>query len=267
MRLLRELWSKPFDEYEDKNIRLLALICGIVIHIGVVALVVLIALKSAPLPEIPPKNTLGGGSSGGGGGNDKDVQVYFGPSYGDEDTTTDTDIRPTKIHIIKIHVVSGALEGIPVIAQETKNQRLAKLKKPQGTSLAEDAPRVKRHGRGPGSGGGEGGGGGGGIGKGHGYSIDWGGSGTRRVISGRIPTYPKGTDKEMAVTLEFTVLPDGTVLKVVPLLRGDEILEHEAISALETWRFDPLPAETDQKIQNGKITFNFKLEHPVGRLQ
>lgn len=99
-----------------------------------------------------------------------------------------------------------------------------------------------------------------GAGKTTGYSIEWSGVGFRKLLSGRMPVYPEGTDKEMPVALQFTVLPDGTVTGIVPLRRSDETLEREAIAALRTWRFDPLPAQYDQVPQSGKITFVFKLE-------
>jgi TonB family protein len=101
-----------------------------------------------------------------------------------------------------------------------------------------------------------------GAGKSTGYSIEWSGVGSRRLLSGRMPRYPEGTDKEMPVLLQFTVLPDGSVTGVIPLKRSDELLEREAISALRTWRFDALDPRYEQVPQNGKITFNFVLEGP-----
>jgi TonB family protein len=84
--------------------------------------------------------------------------------------------------------------------------------------------------------------------------------GSRRLLSGRVPKYPDGTDKEMPVLLQFIVLPDGSVSSIIPLRKSDELLEREAISALRTWRFDPLPVQFEQIPQTGKITFQFKLE-------
>lgn len=99
-----------------------------------------------------------------------------------------------------------------------------------------------------------------GSGKTTGYSIEWSGVGSRKLLSGRMPRYPDGTDKEMPVLLQFAVLPDGSVTGIIPLRRSDELLEREAISALRTWRFDPLPAQYQQNPQIGKVTFNFVLE-------
>jgi TonB family protein len=136
-----------------------------------------------------------------------------------------------------------------------------KKKQKRQVIIAENLPtRWIRRGTGPGSGGGAGGGAGGGIGRGQGYSIDWGGTGSRRLLSGRLPRYPEGSDKQMLVTLQFSVLPDGSVEAIIPTRKTDELLEGAAIAALRTWRFDPLPAQVEQKPQSGKVTFNFKLE-------
>lgn len=99
-----------------------------------------------------------------------------------------------------------------------------------------------------------------GSGRSTGYSIEWSGVGSRKLLSGRMPRYPDGTDKQMAVLLQFTVLPDGSVIGIIPLRRSDELLEREAIAALRTWRFDPLPTQYEQGPQTGKVTFNFVLQ-------
>ena len=134
-----------------------------------------------------------------------------------------------------------------------------KKKKKQQMIIADNLPtRWVRRGTGPGSGGGAGGGSGGGIGKSSGYSIDWGGTGGRRLLSGRLPLYPEGTDKQMPVTLQFTVLPDGSVEDIIPVRKSDELLEESAIAGLSTWRFEPLPSQLGLKTQRGKVTFHFK---------
>ncbi len=264
-KLLHELWTKPFDEYDDKNIRLLSLITGLLLHIaGITIIWFLVRTYMPTFSSIPPtKDDLIVGGSGGGGGNSKERVVEFGPSPGDEEATEEEKFKPEKVRIIRLRIVRPETQGTPVIAEvKEKKKKDKKEKSHMGSSLAKNfPPRQHIRGNGPGSGGGSGGGRGGGIGKGSGYSIDWGGTGNRRLISGRIPLYPKGTDKEMPVTLQFTVLPDGSVSKVIPLTKGDELLEREAIGALESWRFDPLPPANDQKFQSGRITFNFKLDH------
>ncbi|GEM_PF-238286 len=266
-KLLNELWTKPFGEYDDKNIRLLALISGFLVHIAGITLLWFVIRTYVPTYSSDPamKEDILGGSSGGGGGNSKEIVVDFGPSPGDDEATEEERFSPEKVRIIRLKIVRPESQGIPVIA-ETKDKKKKKQKSVMGSSLAKNFP-AKQHvrGSGPGSGGGTGGGQGGGIGKGKGYSIDWGGTGNRGVISGRIPVYPKGTDKEMPVTLQFVVFPDGSVSQVIPITKGDELLERAAITALETWRFDPIPPASDQRIQKGRITFNFKFERTSAR--
>jgi len=60
--------------------------------------------------------------------------------------------------------------------------------------------------------------------------------------------------------LEFTVLADGSISSVLPVVKSDQMLECEAISALSTWRFDPPPPQLPHAFQKGKVTFAFKLK-------
>ena len=197
-------------------------------------------------------------SSGGGGGGEgiKLYEIEFGPQSGTQ--TTSPDVYQSKADMVNVETEKIGDVGTPVIKEEKPPVKAKKKKKE--ALYGENLPTKHRRGSGPGEGGGEGGGTGGGIGKSSGYSIDWGGIGSRRLLSGRLPKYPEGTNKEMAVYLQFTVLADGSVVGVIPLRRSDELLEREAIAALKTWRFDPLPSQYEQKSQIGKITFNFKLE-------
>ena len=198
-------------------------------------------------------------SGGGGGGGDLKVyEVEFGPQSGNTSEMTQDIFQKNKFRVTLSEPEVFANQGIPVVHEEPPK----KLPKKRSVEklYGENLPTKHRRGSGPGSGGGTGGGSGGGIGRSNGYSIDWGGVGSRRLLSGRLPRYPEGTTKEMPVYLQFSVLPDGSVSNVIPLRRSDELLEREAIAALRTWRFDPLPSAYEQKTQVGKITFNFKLE-------
>ncbi len=204
------------------------------------------------------------GSSGGGGGEgEQDQMLQFGPQSNPPQGQTGLE-NTTMFTLLDIHVYDDAPHAIPVPKKEEPKPVIPtkrKSKKPQ-TIIAENLPtRWVRRGTGPGSGGGAGGGSGGGIGKSTGFSIDWGGQGGRRLLSGLLPKYPEGTDKEMPVTLQFTVLPDGTVEGIIPLRKSDQLLENAAVKALRTWRFDPLPQEMGPRNQSGKVIFNFKQEH------
>ena len=74
-----------------------------------------------------------------------------------------------------------------------------------------------------------------------GFDIDFGGKGMRKIYSYTIPPYPQGVSKEIDVKLRFTILADGTVGRIFPLIKADTRLETAAINSLRQWRFEPLP--------------------------
>jgi TonB family protein len=241
---------------ESKKIRIIALLSSTISHFLLFSLLFLIQRHVTPVGKLLELDWRGGG--GGGGGGLKIYQIEFGPQSGNRKEMTQDIYQKQKFTIINIQNERFADEGTPVIHEDVPKN--VSKKKSTEKLYGENLPTKHRRGSGPGSDGGMGGGSGGGIGKSSGYSIDWGGIGSRRLLSGRLPRYPEGTTKEMPVYLQFSVLSDGSVSNVIPLRRSDELLEREAIAALKTWRFDPLPVQYDQKTQIGKITFNFKLE-------
>lgn len=100
-----------------------------------------------------------------------------------------------------------------------------------------------------------------GIGKGkYGFEIDFGGKGTRKIYSYSLPKYPEGVAKEIDVKLRFTILPDGTVGKIFPLIKADTRLENAAINSLRQWRFEPLPDKQKQAVQTAVIVFPYRLQ-------
>jgi TonB family protein len=153
----------------------------------------------------------------------------------------------SKVELPKANPTSP--ETVPDVRKPTKKKSVGETAK-SSVGTATTSPRRRRSQVGAA----------GGSGKSTGYSIEWAGSGSRRLLSGRIPSYPEGTNKEMPVTLRFTVLPDGSVASVLPVVKSDMILEREATAALRTWRFDPLPPQFAQDPQQGTVTFIFKLE-------
>jgi len=201
-----------------------------------------------------------GGSGGGGGEGAEDDAIQFGPQGPSKKQDNGADLYGAEFNLIQIHVYDDKAPANPVPKKEEPKTKSLKKKKQKQIVAADLPTRWIRRGTGPGSGGGAGGGSGGGIGAGQGYSIDWGGGGSRRLLSGRLPRYPEGTDKQMSVALQFSVLPDGSVGGITPIRKSDELLERAAISALETWRFDPLPSQLEQKPQLGKITFKFVIK-------
>ena len=81
----------------------------------------------------------------------------------------------------------------------------------------------------------------------------------RGILWKKLPKYPKGLQKEVALRFKFLVLPDGSVRSIIPLQKGDPRLEKITITALYKWKFAPLPPSS-QEIQEGVITFIYKLE-------
>ena len=92
-----------------------------------------------------------------------------------------------------------------------------------------------------------------------GYDIDWGGRGQRKIYSYIIPPYPEGVNKEIDIRLRFTILPDGTVGTILPLIKADTRLENSAINALRQWRFQALDPSQKQLSQIAVIVFPYRL--------
>ncbi|MBI4548859.1 MAG: energy transducer TonB [Ignavibacteriae bacterium] len=232
--------SIPYPD--SRKIRFISAVTSFAIH---VLLLMLFSFITLWRPKTPDLIELDWGSSSG-APNQSILQAENNPNRQQESAQAGGSPSDSKINVPEMK--SPSEEVIPV----------AKKKKPKAVlgernrESAERAttPRYRRERSGTA----------GGAGKSTGYSIEWSGTGSRRLLSGRIPTYPEGTDKEMPVLLQFTVLPDGSVSSIIPLKRSDELLEREAVSALRTWRFDPLPPQFEQKTQNGIVTFIFKLE-------
>jgi TonB family protein len=65
---------------------------------------------------------------------------------------------------------------------------------------------------------------------------------------------------EAEIELTLWVLPDGTVDRVVPSVKGDPDLERIAIQYLKQWRFAPLPKDQPQVEQSGTIPIKFRLQ-------
>ena len=93
-----------------------------------------------------------------------------------------------------------------------------------------------------------------------GFEIDFGGKGMRKIYSYSLPAYPEGVSKEIDVKLKFTILSDGTVGKILPLIKADTRLELAAINSLRQWRFEPLPENNKGTQQYAVIIFPFRLQ-------
>lgn len=93
-----------------------------------------------------------------------------------------------------------------------------------------------------------------------GFEIDFGGKGMRKIYSYSLPSYPEGVSKEIDVKLKFSILADGTVGKILPLIKADTRLEQAAINSLRQWRFEPLSESQQTKEQFAVVIFPFRLK-------
>lgn len=84
-----------------------------------------------------------------------------------------------------------------------------------------------------------------------------GAAGRRRVIFR--PSQPAvDTSVNITVELEFAILPDGSVVNVVPLRKSDSKLEEIAIRWLKNWRFNSVSDE-DKTEYVGTIPITFRV--------
>jgi len=90
------------------------------------------------------------------------------------------------------------------------------------------------------------------------YQIE-GQAASRTVIHKVIPEYPKNLQKQVMVKISFTVLPNGHVGEMIPIIKSDAQLEKITIDALRQWRFNPLPDDAPQRVERGMITFRYLL--------
>jgi protein TonB len=142
------------------------------------------------------------------------------------------------------------VKGEDAIASSSKNKK-------ENNSDSKVKPLLKGNSKGDGFGyGGEGTGGGGGFG----FELDFGGNGKRRIYSYSLPEYPEGVSKEIDLKLRFTILPDGTISRIIPLIKADAQLEMAAVNSLRQWRFEPLPQNAKQMEQTVVITFPYRLQ-------
>jgi len=91
------------------------------------------------------------------------------------------------------------------------------------------------------------------------YAIE-GAVAQRSVVYKIIPDYPENLQKEAVIKIRFTVLPDGKVGEMIPIIRADAKLEKITLDALRQWRFNPLPKNQSPRTETGVITFRYLLK-------
>ena len=82
---------------------------------------------------------------------------------------------------------------------------------------------------------------------------------SRKIIERPQPPQVK-VKVEAEIELTLWVLPNGTVDRAVPSIRGDAELERIAIQYLKQWHFEPLPKDQPQVEQSGTVPIKFKLQ-------
>jgi len=191
---------------------------------------------------------VGFGSGFGSGSGSPGAQFQNGT--GDENKAPAEKLVEKKEELKKVELPkSKQTDEDKLIASDNKKEK-------DETTTSKVRPLIKGDGKKGGSGFGGNGEGEGGFG----FELDFGGRGMRRIYSYNLPEYPEGVTKEIDLKLRFTILPDGTVSKIFPLIKADARLEFTAINSLKNWRFEPLPQNAKQVDQTVVITFPYRLQ-------
>lgn len=90
------------------------------------------------------------------------------------------------------------------------------------------------------------------------YELEWEGDIERTPRIQPLPDY--NVDVEAIIRVRFEVKPDGTVGRIIPLIRMNPELEREVFNTMRSWRFSRLPSGVPQESQWGTITFRFVLD-------
>lgn len=88
-----------------------------------------------------------------------------------------------------------------------------------------------------------------------GFDIDYGSEQPRIIRNFILPESKKPGSGRVVLKFRFTIRPDGSVSKVFPTMKGDADLELEAMNLLRKWRFEKLPASSEQNDQKAEISF------------
>lgn len=79
----------------------------------------------------------------------------------------------------------------------------------------------------------------------------------REILYKSLPKYPEDLQKEVDITISFSVLPSGRVSTMRAVKKGDTRLENLSMEALKLWKFNALDGDV---VQTGKITFIYRLK-------
>jgi hypothetical protein len=96
-----------------------------------------------------------------------------------------------------------------------------------------------------------------GEGKGVGLgNVDWGGGGNRIVLYKPMPKYPDGQSGSPKLRFRIVVSPEGSIVTVTSLDKGEPAFETASMNALRKWQFNKIDSPQNMV---GVITFSFQL--------
>ncbi len=72
------------------------------------------------------------------------------------------------------------------------------------------------------------------------------------------PAFPEKVNA--VIKVRVTVDPQGRIVRIFPIQKGNPALERAVRDALQRWRFNTLPSNAPQVSQTGIITFRFRVE-------
>ncbi len=83
---------------------------------------------------------------------------------------------------------------------------------------------------------------------------------TRRVIFRPPPPKVKILETSEDIELRFWVLADGTVGRILPVLKGSAYLDGIAVNHMKRWRFNPLHPDEKKQEEWGLILYRFRVK-------
>jgi len=90
------------------------------------------------------------------------------------------------------------------------------------------------------------------------YDLRWEGDLDRSPMVQPLPVNRE--EMEAVIRVRFEVHPDGSIGRIIPVIRMNPELEREVMNTLRNWRFSRLPSGVPQEPQWGTITFRFVLD-------
>ncbi len=80
----------------------------------------------------------------------------------------------------------------------------------------------------------------------------------RSTVFAPLPGFAELVNADIKVRI--TVNPQGRVVRIFPIQKGNPALERAVRAALEKWRFNALPSNAPQVTQTGIVSFRFRVE-------